>query len=616
MTGACARHLMLRGVARWQRRNPLKSMVPTSTLAASSSANALAPGASRLAADRVAATTPLRSRARRRSVREFRPIRAVMAPVVDEHDLHVWRRASSSLTSCDANGSDLPGRFAEAAGSTDAFRPGDRVLACVSGGSDSVALLTLLVEIRHAWDLDVRAVHFNHGVRVDESAEDAVFVEALCARLDVELHVRAPEKPFALSNFQAKARQWRRDETVVLLEFLGANVALQGHHADDQTETVLLKLIRGCHLSNIAGMRPREGVFGRPLLSFPKRDLVEFLESRAETWREDPSNTSPKYLRNRVRAELIPLLRELVDEGGFESRVEALTVQSAHLRELLDDVPSTHLAHGEAPTTSSSTVFDRSYLARGEIDLDAWSDLSTLVRQDQLHAYVSNSAGVDMEYHVLRKLCARLFARASADANAADAPEWEWRIRGDWVLRSVGTRAWVVRTPRLDLKTKQAVVGNRDEGDADSRGTGKEVVIDAGRGVSIAHPPGWSIRTSWETSSSKGDTTGDNEGVRLSNLPDVCALRLRFRQPGDAFQPEQSPSRGRRVKLKDWMRANGVPLHARDRTPLVCLGGEIVAVYPCASAETQSSEDGSVMDGRRGARLNLVVDCVSVDDVQ
>ena len=515
----------------------------------------------------------------------------------------------------DANVSGLPGRFADAAGSTDAFRPGDRILACVSGGADSVALLHLLVEIREAWDLDVRAVHFNHGVRGAESAEDAAFVQALCARLDVELHVRAPEKPFTQSNFQAKARQWRRNETVDLLESLSANVALQGHHADDQTETVLLKLLRGCHLSNVAGMHPREDVFGRPLLPFPKCDLVAFLESRAETWREDPSNTSPKYLRNRVRAELIPLLRELVDEGGLESRVEALTAQSAHLRELLDDAPSAYLAHGEAPTTSSSTAFDRSYLSRGEIDLYAWSNLSTLVREDQLHAYVSKSAGVDMEYHVLRMLCARLFARASADASAAEAPEWEWRIRGDWVLRSVGTRAWVVKTPRLDLKTrnmKQAIDANNDDGHAeDSEGKEKEVVVDTGRGVSIAHPPGWSIRTSWETSLSEGDTSYDMEGVRLSNLPDFCTLRLRFRQPGDAFQPGQSP---RRVKLKDWMRANGVPLHARDRTPLVCLGGEIVAVYPCASADVQPSEDGSVRNGRDGARLNLVVDCVSVDE--
>jgi tRNA(Ile)-lysidine synthetase-like protein len=396
--------------------------------------------------------------------------------------------------------------------------------------------------------------------------------------------------------------------TVELLESLEANVVLQGHHADDQTETMLLKLLRGCHISRIAGMRPREGVFGRPLLSFPKRDLVGFLESRAETWREDPSNATPKYLRNRVRAELIPLLRELADEGGVEYRVEALTAQSADLREWLDEVPSAFLAHGEAPLSSSSP-FDRSYLERGEIDLDAWSRLPKLAREDQVRAYVSDCAGVDMEYNVLRKLCKQLFARANADANVADPPEWEWRIRGNWVLQSFGTRAWAAKSPRLDLAakmTRQTEDTNGEACDAEATAKGNEVVIDAGCGVSITHPPGWSIRTSWETSVSKGDTT---EGVRLANLPDMCALRLRFRQPGDAFRPGHS----RRLKLKDWMRGNGVPLHARDRTPLVCLDDDILAVYPFVSTDALPSAGASVKDVRNGARLNLVVDHISVD---
>ena len=580
----------------------------SSTLAASSSS--LAPSASRLAAKRGAKTIPFGFCERKCHVRALRPTRAATAPSVDGEE----RRASSSKASfsflkSDAN--DLPRRFAEAAHSTGAFHPGDLVLVCVSGGADSVTLLHLLVQLRDAWNLDVRAVHFNHETRGDESADDAVFVKALCARLNVELHVCVPEKPFAPSNFQANARQWRRDTAVKLLESLKANVVLQGHHADDQTETTLLKLLRGCHISRIAGMRPREGVFGRPLLSFLKRELVAFLESRAEKWREDPSNASPKYLRNRVREELIPLLRELVDEGGVASRVEALTEQSANLRELLDEVPSAYLAHGDGPVTSPSP-FDRSYLVRGEIDLDVWSTLPTLAREDQLRAYVSDCAGVEMEYHVLRKMCTQLFARVNADVNITDMPEWEWRIRGDWVLRSVGTRAWAAKNPRLDLranKGKQASDASDGDGDAKAQAIRNEVFIDAGRGVSITHPPGWLVRACWENSRS---TDGSMEGVRLANLPDVCTLQLRFRQPGDAFRPGHS----RRVKLKDWMRGNDMPLHSRDRTPLVCLGDDVLAVYPHLSADASPCEDGSAKDVRNGARLNIIVDCISVDDSQ
>ena len=601
---------MLLGVGRWQLRNSLMWMMMTSSSTLVASSSSLAPSASRLAAERGAKTNPLEPHGRRYLIRASRPTRVATASLLDGEERRASSsKASSSSSESDAN--DLSRRFAETARSTGAFQPGDLVLACVSGGADSVALLHLLVQLRDAWNLDVRAVHFNHEVRGDESADDAVFVKALCARLNVELHVCVPEKPFAPSNFQANARQWRRDTAVKLLESLKANVVLQGHHADDQTETTLLKLLRGCHISRIAGMRPREGVFGRPLLSFLKRELVAFLESRAEKWREDPSNASPKYLRNRVREELIPLLRELVDEGGVASRVEALTEQSANLRELLDEVPSAYLAHGDGPVTSPSP-FDRSYLVRGEIDLDVWSTLPTLAREDQLRAYVSDCAGVEMEYHVLRKMCTQLFARVNADVSITDMPEWEWRIRGDWVLRSVGTRAWAAKNPRLDLranKGKQASDASDGDGDAKAQAIRNEVFIDAGRGVSITHPPGWLVRACWENSRS---TDGSMEGVRLANLPDVCTLQLRFRQPGDAFRPGHS----RRVKLKDWMRGNDMPLHSRDRTPLVCLGDDVLAVYPHLSADASPCEDGSAKDVRNGARLNIIVDCISVDDSQ
>ena len=117
----------------------------------------------------------------------------------------------------------------------------------------------------------------------------------LGAKLGVEVHVRRPTKAFDTSGFQAKARAWRRDEAEKLLDAVAGRVILQGHHADDQTETVLMKMMRGCHVSNIAGMSHRAGKYGRPLLDVSKEDLRRYLTSRALEWREDASNADVAF---------------------------------------------------------------------------------------------------------------------------------------------------------------------------------------------------------------------------------------------------------------------------------------------------------------------------------
>ena len=164
-----------------------------------------------------------------------------------------------------------------------------------------------------------------------------------------------------------------------------------------------------------------------------------------------------------------------------------------------------------------------------------------------------------------------------------DDMEWEWRVDKDWYLTRKGSRAWTRR------KTT--------EQDA------AEHTFDADRGVTVSHPLGWRVRATWEDIEGGMD---NGDGFQLANLPEKCALTLRFRRPGDRFQP---PTRRKAILLKDWMRGNGVPLHARDRTPLVCLGDEVIAVYPmCVSAHAVASEGGD--DARRGAALRVIVEHV------
>ena len=517
-----------------------------------------------------------------------------------------------------------------------------RVVVCVSGGLDSVALLHILAELREEWKLGLHVLHFNHGKRA-ESEEEESFIKSLSARLGVEAHVRHPEKPFEAANFQAKARAWRREEAQKLLDKLGAQVILQGHHADDQTETVLLKILRGCHLSRVSGMARREGNFGRPLLDVSKDQLREFLTSRSIAWREDASNADAVYLRNRVRAELVPLLRELT-HGPLEARLRAITTQSRLLRNWLDEHPSAilrtrdaksstdvvdddaHIFESESgePVVQETENWDasaRRYLfENGELDMNAWLQLPGMAQEDQLYEYVLRSTGLHLRYHNLRMLWKHM---------QTDNISWDWRIGKEWNLVRAGERVW---TQRMKLHPR----GGDDGAQKKRQTTGKkqtrslaavepeeeEARLNVEHGVVVSYPKDWTVRAFWEDD--KGEdrvAVFADEGVRLANIPEGAALRLRMRQPKDRFRCPRTRRDGKAVLLKDWMRNNEFPLHARERTPVLCLNdGEVVAVYPgfLAAKVTPSPDDddgdGDVEEetgGRRRKRfLRLVIDRV------
>lgn len=214
------------------------------------------------------------------------------------------------------------------------------LLVGVSGGCDSVGLLHALVHNLTRVDdnkfqfpnfpntsFQLHVVHFNHMQRGAESDGDAQFVQELCDELDLPCHVydwqSSSDDCIAFS--QDKARQWRRLTMYSLLQSLsegGTGVIVTAHHRDDSEESMMLKLLRGVHLTNLVGMDPvivgskdmPNAIIVRPMLNVRKADIVDYLQSNHLEWREDESNASDKYLRNRVRNELVPLLSDMM--GG------------------------------------------------------------------------------------------------------------------------------------------------------------------------------------------------------------------------------------------------------------------------------------------------------------
>eukprot|EP00629_Pelagomonadales_sp_RCC1024_P001167 CAMPEP_0119285280 /NCGR_PEP_ID=MMETSP1329-20130426/31894_1 /TAXON_ID=114041 /ORGANISM="Genus nov. species nov., Strain RCC1024" /LENGTH=287 /DNA_ID=CAMNT_0007285987 /DNA_START=116 /DNA_END=975 /DNA_ORIENTATION=- len=245
-------------------------------------------------------------------------------------------------TALRAQSTDVEAAFRRALRDDCGVRPGDAVVASVSGGCDSTALLHLLARS----DVRLSVVTFDHRQRGAASAGDAAFVEALARRYGLPCRT---ETWTGGKGSQAAFRDWRRAVLADRAREEGAHVAL-GHHADDDAETFLLRLARGARLSKLAaGVAPRQGPFVRPLLQLAKADLVAYLEAAGEGWREDASNREDVYLRNRARLSVAPPLADLCGgEARLRARLASLRAQSRDLAAWVGGEADAFLARGGA----------------------------------------------------------------------------------------------------------------------------------------------------------------------------------------------------------------------------------------------------------------------------
>ncbi len=240
---------------------------------------------------------------------------------------------------------DLEARFADALREQPLLEREETIVVGISGGADSVALLHLLLSLNEtgSWALRLHAAHLNHQLRGRAADEDALFVEDLCRQrrvpcTSVSIDVRARAKAERVSVEQA-ARQCRFEflERVALRQ--SASKIVVAHHADDNAETILYRIIRGTGLRGLAGIRPirplRPGStirIVRPLLGFRRTEIEAYLQERQLPFRHDASNDAEIYTRNRIRLTVLPLLRE-----QFNPQVEEALIRLAEQARELND---------------------------------------------------------------------------------------------------------------------------------------------------------------------------------------------------------------------------------------------------------------------------------------
>ncbi len=220
-------------------------------------------------------------------------------------------------------------------------RPGTGIAVAVSGGPDSMALLHLLAAARTSLQLELAAIWIDHGLRPLETPLEQETVAAAAEQLGILFLPRnAAVAPFAAEHglsIEHAARELRYAILHEAARTCGLDLIALGHTADDQAEEVLLRLLRGSGRKGLAGMSMRSGTLIRPLLRTSKQELLAWLEKRGIPHCFDSSNKDRKFLRNRVRHELLPFLEQHFDAGvrnALLKTADSLAADEALLEEL------------------------------------------------------------------------------------------------------------------------------------------------------------------------------------------------------------------------------------------------------------------------------------------
>ncbi|MEO0564492.1 MAG: tRNA lysidine(34) synthetase TilS [Chloroflexota bacterium] len=419
------------------------------------------------------------------------------------------------------------------------IRPGERIVVGVSGGADSLALMHILARLQPTFGFELHIATLDHGWRGEESAADATFVVEQAKALGLRVSAERADMSAVTSNLEAAGRRARFDFFARVAAKVGARTVAVGHHANDQAETVLMRLIRGTGLHGLAGMRWTRALpyhphltLIRPLLGVTRAQINAYCMRHGLVPREDPTNADINFMRNRVRREILPTLAELNPNiyASLNQIAETAAVEDDFMTAVVDN-------HTKAFTTSNDLP---------QVDRDMFRSWHPAVQRRVLIRLVADiNPDTEVGYdHVIEAVQLAVAGEVGA---VAEFP-------GNIQMR-VGYDA-------LSLETKTEKLPK----------------------VSLAMHPGTSLPV--QTNSS---INLENGNVMLSNhtpvgwqllgtiyLPPNAKITLRTRQSGDRITPPGMEGRGK--KLARWMIDRKIPKLERDAIPLLLVNDGIAAV--------------------------------------
>lgn len=526
----------------------------------------------------------------------------------------------------------------------------------VSGGCDSVAMLHACMECSWSLGLEatiptlVQVVHFNHQQRGIESDDDATFVQDLCRTYNIPCHVELWSKELvdldsdhddnydhddkdtlasskAPTFSQDAAREWRRQRLVKwtqqAMDTLSSSgdydgsvgIILTAHHKDDSMESLLLKALRGVHLLNLSGMScltplpstssasSSSSIFlMRPWIHHvSKQDLIDYLQQKKWSWREDKSNLSSKYLRNRVRNELIPLLQDMTDQSFLQSRIPTWIQQS---QEMVQDLqPRIQALSNQVVIRGRDGNHDEDHpylewekscrLVESTDDLA----ITPLVQSQTLYQWMTQHSACPVSHDTFQRVLNQL-------RNHPQKQEWILELGKGWKIQRQGGI----------LRIKQPI-------------TTPTTMSDSSTSHNMKEPIGWSwsILSPEELDRIQRESfeTFRNHQLPMRWLnqeeiilwiskdwmipPTVTFYQTTVVEYEQEYQTSVLPqsnnsktslmfcppwkSASTPIKLRQFLRGQGIPLHQRDHVPLLIANHCIVAVQIQKREDLHSSNE-------------------------
>ncbi len=265
----------------------------------------------------------------------------------------------------------------------DLITQGDSILVGLSGGPDSVALLHVLCKLRRSMKLQVHAVYINHGLRPKAAAKEETFCRRLCKKLKVDLTIVCEDVPAIAQRERKGIEETARDVRYCiydeLADSMGCDKIALGHHADDNIETILFRILRGTGRTGLLGIPIQRGRIIRPLLHSAKKEILDYLKKEKLRFCLDESNASDDYSRNYLRNRLLPGVRQRLNRA----------VDSALLN-LADTVAAEESFLAEYTSVRIKKMLNRTVGGKNELDLTIFRTYDVWLRRRVLRHCIAD----------------------------------------------------------------------------------------------------------------------------------------------------------------------------------------------------------------------------------
>ncbi|MFQ5914391.1 MAG: tRNA lysidine(34) synthetase TilS [Nitrospinota bacterium] len=412
--------------------------------------------------------------------------------------------------------------------------PGEKILVGVSGGPDSVSLLHGLRRC-YGDEVNLVAIHVHHGLRGEEADRDAAWVGALCESMGIECAIRRIE-PQRWSeepgqSVQMRARKLRYEVFQEEIRERDAHRLALGHTADDQAETLLLNLLRGTGRAGLAGIPPSrpagvgDATVIRPLIETPREEVLRFLREERIAYRQDSSNESDRYLRNRIRRALLPDLAAYVPgiRGRLVRTAEILRAEEEWIEGVVSD--------------ALETVKTRSAEEGPGISIPRLLELPLALRRRVIHRVLRELAGEETTFEHVESLLAHL-------------ERWsgEKRFTLPGAVVAIRERETLYFLPTEPPEASAALLKLRVPGSTELA------------------PWGICLETTVSPQQECGSPPASNLEAHLDFERTGGSLWVRSRRPGDRFCPL---GLGGTKKIQDFFVDSRVPRRLRDGVPLL-----------------------------------------------